>query len=111
LHLFDFLSIGIKHSALYYLDGSNPPEKILQQFLRICESAPGAIAVHCKAGLGRTGTCIGAYIMKHYGLTAAETIGWMRICRPGSVIGPQQHYLEEIQSKMWRVRLAVQFLF
>jgi cell division cycle 14 len=32
--------------------------------------------------------------MKHYKVTAAEIIGWMRICRPGSVIGPQQHYMQ-----------------
>ncbi len=58
--------------------------------------------MHCKAGLGRTGTCIGAYMMKHFGFTAAETIGWIRVCRPGSVIGPQQHFLAEIQEHMWR---------
>ena len=32
----------------------------------------GAIAVHCKAGLGRTGCLIGCYIMKHYKFTAEE---------------------------------------
>ena len=47
------------------------------------------------AGLGRTGTLIGLYIMKHYKFTAAETIAWIRICRPGAVIGPQQNFLEE----------------
>ncbi|KAL7430048.1 hypothetical protein ACHAXH_001194 [Discostella pseudostelligera] len=62
----------------------------------------GAVAVHCKAGLGRTGTCIGAYIMKHYKFTAAEIIGYMRICRPGMVIGPQQHFLASIESIMWQ---------
>jgi len=47
------------------------------------------------AGLGRTGTLIACYIMKHYRMTAAETIAWIRINRPGSVIGPQQHFLLE----------------
>jgi hypothetical protein len=39
--------------------------------------------------------------MKHYGFTAREAIGWMRVCRPGSVIGPQQQFLESIQARMW----------
>ena len=39
--------------------------------------------------------------MKHYRFTAAETIAWIRICRPGSIIGYQQHWLEEKQQTMW----------
>ena len=97
-----FIQAGIDHAELYFLDGSTPPPQILARFLQLCESVDGAVAVHCKAGLGRTGTCIGCYMMKHYRLTAAEAIGWMRICRPGSVIGPQQQYLESMQSIMWR---------
>lgn len=48
------------------------------------------------AGLGRTGTLIGCYLMKHYKFSAAEAISWIRIARPGSVIGQQQNYLEEL---------------
>ena len=40
-------------------------------------------------------------MMKHYKFTALEAIGWMRICRPGMVIGPQQHYLQDLEQKMW----------
>lgn len=47
------------------------------------------------AGLGRTGTLIGAYIMKHYKFSALEAIAWLRLCRPGSVIAHQQQWLEE----------------
>ena len=32
--------------------------------------------------------------MKHYKFTSREVIAWFRICRPGSIIGPQQHYLD-----------------
>ncbi|KAF6123522.1 cell division cycle 14B [Phyllostomus discolor] len=53
------------------------------------------------AGLGRTGTLIACYIMKHYRMTAAETIAWIRICRPGSVIGPQQQFLVMKQPSLW----------
>lgn len=48
-----------------------------------------------KAGLGRTGSLIGCYIIKHFNFTAREAIAWVRLCRPGSVIGLQQEWLEE----------------
>ena len=49
--------------------------------------------MHCKAGLGRTGVLICAYLIKHHGFAPEEAIGYIRICRPGSVIGPQQKFL------------------
>lgn len=67
-----------------------------------CENERGSIAVHCKAGLGRTGTNIAAYMMKHYGYSAKEATAWCRVCRPGCVVGPQQQYLETIQERMWQ---------
>eukprot|EP01041_Mallomonas_annulata_P012018 gene12018-25180_t len=97
-----FVAQGIDHMELYYLDGSVPTFDILNRFLVRCEETPGAVAVHCKAGLGRTGTCIGAYMMKHFRFTAEEVIGWLRIVRPGSIIGPQQQFMREIQSRIWR---------
>ena len=39
--------------------------------------------------------------MKHYGYTAREASAWCRVCRPGSVVGPQQQYLETKQDQMW----------
>ncbi|XP_066474695.1 dual specificity protein phosphatase CDC14B isoform X2 [Tiliqua scincoides] len=96
-----FREAGFEHYDLFFADGSIPTDNIVKTFLNICENTEGAIAVHCKAGLGRTGTLIGCYIMKHYKMTAAETIAWIRICRPGSVIGSQQHFLLEKESELW----------
>ena len=74
-----FVKGGFQHEDLFFTDGSTPSDEILQQFLEICEKAPGGIAVHCKAGLGRTGSLIGCYIMKHWRWDANETIGKNRI--------------------------------
>ncbi|XP_045505359.1 dual specificity protein phosphatase CDC14B-like isoform X2 [Colias croceus] len=90
--------VGITHYDLFFPDGTCPPRHILMKFLQISEEADTAIAVHCKAGLGRTGSLIGCYLIKHYRMSAHEAIAWMRICRPGSVIGQQQEWLEDIEA-------------
>lgn len=66
-----FLENNIKHNELFFIDGSTPPDHIVEQFMKITdehfsENDCGAIAIHCKAGLGRTGTLIGLWAMKHY---------------------------------------------
>ena len=98
-----FLQAGFKHTELYFLDGSVPPDNILHSFLSIIEGDQNdIIALHCKAGLGRTGTLAGCYLIKDYKFTAREAIGWIRLCRPGSIIGPQQQYLVQYYNLMKR---------
>ena len=48
-----FKEAGFIHTELFFPDGTNPPPQILQQFLSIIEG-PDVVALHCKAGLGRT---------------------------------------------------------
>ncbi|KZT74436.1 phosphatases II [Daedalea quercina L-15889] len=91
-----FLDRGMDHQELYFDDGTNPTDEIVRKFIDMADEvveAGGVVAVHCKAGLGRTGTLVGAYLIWKYGFTASEAIAFMRIARPGCVVGPQQQYM------------------
>lgn len=98
----EFEKAGIHHIDLYFDDCTVPSNAIVLKFLNAVEARVkhGAIAVHCKAGLGRTGTLIAIFWMKHFGFTAAQCIGWQRIVRPGSIIGPQQKYLHWAEDQL-----------
>jgi cell division cycle 14 len=93
----EFINAGLSHHDLYFADCTVPSNATVLKFIEICEKEKGLVAVHCQAGLGRTGTLIAAYMMRKHDFTASETIGWLRIVRPGSVIGPQQHYLHWLE--------------
>lgn len=103
----EFVKRGIKHIDLVFDDGTCPSMLFVQAFIGAVEGViaqKGKVAVHCKAGLGRTGCLIGAHLIYTYGFTAAEAIAYMRFQRPGMVVGPQQHwlYLHQNEFRDWR---------
>ncbi|CAI4439802.1 AMM_1a_G0017130.mRNA.1.CDS.1 [Saccharomyces cerevisiae] len=109
-HLYNkkhFEDIGIQHLDLIFEDGTCPDLSIVKNFVGAAETIikrGGKIAVHCKAGLGRTGCLIGAHLIYTYGFTANECIGFLRFIRPGMVVGPQQHwlYLHQNDFREWK---------
>mmetsp|Transcript_95617 Transcript_95617/g.270570 ORF Transcript_95617/g.270570 Transcript_95617/m.270570 type:complete len:475 (+) Transcript_95617:107-1531(+) len=98
-----FTDNGIGHAELMFEDGSCPPAAIVSRFLSLTEAETGAIAVHCMAGLGRTCTLIALYAMKHFKFPARAVIAWNRLCRPGSIIGPQQQFIVDMQGAMFQM--------
>ncbi|KAA6406861.1 MAG: phosphatases II [Lasallia pustulata] len=92
-----FTALGINHLDMIFDDGTCPPLALVKKFIKLAHETittkHKAIAVHCKAGLGRTGCLIGAYLIYRHGFTANEIIAFMRFMRPGMVVGPQQHWL------------------
>lgn len=92
-----FTGSGLRHYELYFHDGSCPSSEIVERFIRVVDMENGAVAVHCKAGLGRTGTLIGTYAIRKFQFPAADFIAWCRIARPGSILGPQQQFLLDFE--------------
>lgn len=92
-----FTALGIEHIDMIFEDGTCPSLPVVHKFIKLAHeminNKKRGIAVHCKAGLGRTGCLIGAYLIYRHGFTANEVIAFMRFMRPGMVVGPQQHWL------------------
>lgn len=114
-HLYNakhFEDVGIKHIDMIFEDGTCPDLSIVKNFVGAAETIinrGGKIAVHCKAGLGRTGCLIGAHLIYTYGFTANECIGFLRFIRPGMVVGPQQHwlYLHQNDFREWKYTMKL----
>jgi cell division cycle 14 len=105
------LGFRIAHHDLYLDDGAAPPRELVARFFRILDSTDGVVAVHCKSGLGRSGTLIALYLMLQHRFAAEEAIAWLRIMRPGSVLGEQQHFLRRIDPHLPAARRGLAGVF
>jgi len=79
-HGFDYLHLPIP-------DFSAPGQSQIRQFVEFCNRnvvQNRAVAVHCKAGMGRTGTMLACYLVSK-GMEPAKAIETTREKRPGSI--------------------------
>ena len=90
-----FKKNNIVHYDLPFRDGTTPTQEIVDESCKIFSSIRASnqnIAVHCKAGFGRTGTIIGVWLALYYGISPKDGICWQRVSRPGMVNGVQAKY-------------------
>ena len=97
----EFKRAGLKYHYLPFPDCSFPSLGILERFLDLSDKAGGRVAIHCLAGLGRTGTLICCDLIKNHGFSAFEAVGYLRLARPGSVIDVQHDFLRMVEDFDW----------
>uniref|UniRef100_A0A3B3YZE0 Dual specificity protein phosphatase n=1 Tax=Poecilia mexicana TaxID=48701 RepID=A0A3B3YZE0_9TELE len=64
------------------------------QFIDSALKENGKVLVHCAMGVSRSGALVLAYLMIHQGLTLAEAIVAVRLCRD---IGPNSGFLDQLR--------------
>eukprot|EP01104_Vermistella_antarctica_P013733 TRINITY_DN4203_c2_g1_i1.p1 TRINITY_DN4203_c2_g1~~TRINITY_DN4203_c2_g1_i1.p1 ORF type:complete len:270 (+),score=43.44 TRINITY_DN4203_c2_g1_i1:155-964(+) len=83
-----FLS-QVKQYHINWRDHAVPTEAQVNEVLDVMNivitNDKKAVAVHCFAGKGRTGTLLACYLVRYCGHGAAQSIGKVRTCRPGSI--------------------------
>jgi atypical dual specificity phosphatase len=82
--------------------GQEQLDRAVSAVLRATEKNMG-VAVHCGAGLGRTGVVLAAYFVTK-GLTASNAIARVRKIRPGSVETDAQAAAVAEFARQWRHR-------
>ncbi len=99
-------AVGIRCIRIDLDEGAVPSASAVLTFLDAVAASSGAVAVHCKEGLGRSGTMVAVHLMAAHGFAAREAIGWIRIVRPGCIIGAQQHFLYRLGAALDRLAVG-----
>jgi len=96
-----YASAGFGFHLLPIPDGAPPTvDQFLDflNFMREQRAANRVVAVHCAAGLGRTGTMLAAYLIAK-GATAEAAITQIRQARPGAIeTSAQVRFLRDLAS-------------
>ena len=82
---------GMQPLHLPVEDMTPPTISQIHQFIAFVEGTAGGIAVHCTAGVGRTGTMLACYLVWS-GMAAEQAIALIRQNRPGSIETADQEW-------------------
>ncbi|MHA2294456.1 MAG: protein-tyrosine phosphatase family protein [Candidatus Hodarchaeales archaeon] len=93
--------VNVTHLVFEIPDFSVPDESQVEEFLKYMEFGDKPVAIHCYAGIGRTGTMIAMYLIHKKGMGAREAIEFVRSRRYGAVESQvQEIFLFLIEKKI-----------
>lgn len=90
------LSNNLDVSNLFFEDSKIPSINIIIKFIKLIDEYNEMIAIHCKAGLGRTGILICIWLIYKLNFKPEYAISWLRIYRPGSIHGYQGYFIKTL---------------
>lgn len=77
-------NVPISYHHFPIIDMNTPTENQVRKALKVIDDADGPVMIHCAAGIGRTGTLIGLYLVDK-GMGPGEAIQTVRQKRNGSI--------------------------
>lgn len=98
--------VGLMQVHVPVPDMTAPTQEQLEQIVSTIHKASEAglgVAIHCTAGLGRTGTALAAYLVS-LGKSAQEAIDQVRALRPGSIETAAQEQAIVDFAQYWSTR-------
>lgn len=93
-----FQENGITVHDLYFNDMTTPSVDIIKKFMNLISKyeVDEIFAIHCRAGIGRTGVLICIYLIIKLNFKPVYAIAFLRMMRPGSIMYHQGIFLESI---------------
>lgn len=88
-----------------------PCDETVKLFLSALAEEQGAVGIHCQTGRNRSGTLTALWMMREHKWSPNEAMAWIRLVKPGSIVGQQQNFIKECWARGFDGNALVTRLF